>query len=109
MYRRVKYKILDNNNNNSAITHSNLSSLKFGVNVKVNILLLSVLFFFFQFAQPSYAGRNYFISPNSPSYGSTYSKTHQVRPYFRKNGTFVPGHLAANARSGVHCHKNICR
>ncbi len=46
--------------------------------------------------------------PRMPSYGSTYGKTHNVRPYIRKDGTFVRGHRAGNPGSGVHCKDSVC-
>lgn len=34
---------------------------------------------------------------------------HYVRPYVKKSGKFVRGHLSGNHRSHVHCRKNVCR
>lgn len=34
--------------------------------------------------------------------------TNYVRPYVKRNGTYVKGHLSGNPYSGVHCHKNVC-
>jgi len=42
------------------------------------------------------------------TYLSAYGGTHNVRPYFKKDGTFVQGHRAGNPGSGIHCHDNIC-
>jgi len=33
---------------------------------------------------------------------------HYVRPYVKKNGTYVQGHLSGNPGSGIHCHNNVC-
>jgi hypothetical protein len=42
------------------------------------------------------------------TYLSSYGGTHNVKPYFRRDGTFVQGHRAGNPRSGIHCHDNVC-
>lgn len=34
--------------------------------------------------------------------------THHVRPYFRRDGTYVHGHLSGNPGSGIHCRDNVC-
>jgi len=33
---------------------------------------------------------------------------HYVRPYTRRDGTQVQGHLSGNPNSGVHCKDNVC-
>ena len=76
--------------------------------MKLKILLLSALVCFFQIINPVYARGYSYRLPKSPSYGSTYGRTHNVRSYFKKDGTFVQGHRAGNPKSGVHCHNNVC-
>ena len=39
---------------------------------------------------------------------SSYGGTHSVKPYSKKNGTYVPEHRAGNPNSGIHCHNNVC-
>ena len=76
--------------------------------MKLRIWLFTATACFFSLTDSAYArGASYRI-PKSRSYGSAYGRTHNVRPYFRKDGTFVQGHRAANPRSGVHCHDNVC-
>lgn len=70
-------------------------------------VLLSALLCLTQLT-PSYAKRYSYHLPRTPKYGSSYGRTHTVRPYFKKNGTYVQQHRAGNPRSGVHCHNNIC-
>ncbi len=67
--------------------------------MKLKVLLFSALVFLIQFSSSSFAYRYSYRGPKISSYGST----HSVRPYFRRNGIFVPGHRAANPHSGVHC------
>jgi len=74
--------------------------------MKLKVMLLSTLFCLIQL-NPSYAKRYGYHLPRAPKFGS-YSRTHSVRPYFKKNGTFIQRHRAGNPRSGVHCHNNIC-
>lgn len=65
--------------------------------------------------QPSYVSA-YGLNSNSYSkgYGSgnrnnySYGSTHNVRPYTKKDGTYVEGHRAGNPNSGVHCRNNAC-
>lgn len=75
--------------------------------MKLKILLLGALLCFIQLS-PSYAKRYSYHLPRTPKYGSSYGRAHTVRPYFKKNGTYVQRHRAGNPRSGVHCHNNIC-
>jgi len=76
--------------------------------MKLRVLLLSALVCSLSFSYPSFAKSYGYRLPKTPRYGSTYSRTHSVRSYVRKDGTFVQGHLAGNPRSGVHCHDNVC-
>lgn len=76
--------------------------------MKLKVLLLSALFCLIQLSTPSYAKRYSYRLPKTPKYGSSYGRTHNVRPYFKKNGTFVQGHRAGNPGSGVHCRNNVC-
>lgn len=78
--------------------------------MKLKVLLLSVIFCFMQVSPLSYAKRYSHRLPKAPQYSSSsiYGRTHIVKHYFKKNGTFVQRHRAGNPRSGVHCHNNIC-
>lgn len=74
--------------------------------MKLKVVLLSIFLFFIQINHVSHAkGYNY---SKTPKYGSTYGRTHSVRSYFKRNGTFVQRHRAGNPHSGVHCHNNAC-
>ena len=64
--------------------------------MKAKILLLAV------------CGLSIFLVSQSHAYSSGYGRTHSVRPYFKKDGTFVQGHRSGNPGSGVHCHNDIC-
>ena len=56
----------------------------------------------------SFAQTSNLSTTKSMTYLSAYGGTHSVKPYVRKDGTFVQGHRAGNPGSGVHCHDNIC-
>ncbi len=75
--------------------------------MKLKVLLLSALFFLIQISCISHA-RGYNYRYKVPIYRSSYGRTHTVRPYFKKNGTFVQRHRSANPYSGIHCHNNVC-
>lgn len=61
-----------------------------------------------EFAVPSFAQTINLDVTKPMIYLSAYRGTHSVRPYIRKDGTFVQGHRAGNPRSGIHCHDNVC-
>lgn len=75
--------------------------------MKFKVLLFSTLFLLMQVSFISHA-KSYNYKYKTPKYGSNYGRTHTVRPYLKKNGTYVQRHRAGNPRSGVHCHNNIC-
>ncbi|CAM2997255.1 hypothetical protein LEWO105114_11450 [Legionella worsleiensis] len=75
--------------------------------MKLKVLLLGALFCLIHLT-PSHAKRYNYHLPRTPKYGSSYGRTHSVRPYFKKNGTFVQRHRSSNPRSGIHCHNNVC-
>ncbi len=62
------------------------------------------------FALPVFADSISSISNQSIEYVSSYGYggTHDVRPYTRRDGTYVGGHRAGNPGSGVHCRNNSC-
>ncbi|HAT3891129.1 hypothetical protein SFB54_15595 [Legionella pneumophila subsp. fraseri] len=76
--------------------------------MKFKIFLACALICSILFTPSLYARGSHYRSPKMPKYGSTYGKTHNVRPFFKKDGTFIQSHRAANPRSGVHCHNNAC-
>ncbi|KTD14769.1 hypothetical protein Lgra_0472 [Legionella gratiana] len=76
--------------------------------MKAKFLLLGLCCFSLLPISVSYAKRGYSYSYKTPKFGSSYGRTHTVRPYIKRNGTFVQRHRAANPRSGVHCHNNVC-
>lgn len=55
-----------------------------------------------------YARGSNFHLPKNHKYSSPYRQTHNVRPYFKRNGTYIQRHRAGNPRSGIHCHNNVC-
>lgn len=71
--------------------------------MKKLLLLAMCLCGFSSFAQTSNLP-----STKPMTYLSAYGGTHSVRPYVRKDGTFVKGHRAGNPGSGVNCHDNVC-
>lgn len=75
--------------------------------MKAKFLLVGLCCFSLFPISESYAKRGYSHSYKTPRYGS-YGRTHTVRPYIKRNGTFAQGHRSGNTRSGVHCHNNIC-
>lgn len=76
--------------------------------MKAQFLLLGICCFSLIPISLSYAKHSYSYSNKSPKYGSSYEKTHRVRPYIKRDGTFVQGHRAGNPGSGVHCRNNTC-
>lgn len=38
----------------------------------------------------------------------SYGSTHYVKPYIRRDGTYVQGHRSGNPGSGVHCQNDVC-
>lgn len=76
--------------------------------MKAKVLLLSLCCLSMSLVSESYARQSYSHSYRSPKFGSSYGKTHSVRPYLRKDGTYIQRHRSGNPRSGVHCHNNIC-
>ena len=76
--------------------------------MKAKFLLLGLCCFSLLPISTGYAKRGYSYSYKTPKYGSSYGRTHTVRPYIKRNGTFVQRHRAANPRSGVHCRNNVC-
>ncbi|KTD68885.1 hypothetical protein Lste_2043 [Legionella steelei] len=76
--------------------------------MKSKIFLLSSLIFCFGSSNLLHAKSYRYHYPRTPKYGSSYGRTHTVRPYFKKNGTYVRRHRAGNPYSGVHCHNNVC-
>jgi len=66
--------------------------------ILVGILVINCLLFSTLSEAKSYNYKNYY------SRGTT----HSVRSYFKRNGTFVQSHRAANPRSGIHCVHGIC-
>ncbi len=75
--------------------------------MKLKVLLFSTVIFL-PIMNSSYAKKYTYHLPKPPKYDSSLGKTHNVRPYFKKDGTFVPSHRAGNPRSGIHCRNNIC-
>lgn len=76
--------------------------------MKLKILLLALCCLSVLLTSESYANRGYPYSYKTPRYGSVYGRTHTVKPYTKRDGTFVQGHRAGNPGSGIHCHNNIC-
>ncbi len=77
--------------------------------MKFKILILGIACFLMQVSSYSYAKRySYSYHPKTYKYKISNGRTHSVRSYFKKNGSFILKHRAANPRSGVHCRKNIC-
>lgn len=76
--------------------------------MKLKSLLVGALICSFSFAGPLYAGGSHYRLPKLPKYSASYGRIHQVRPYFKKNGTFIQGHRSGNPRSDIHCHNNVC-
>jgi len=76
--------------------------------MKFRVLLLSALVCSLPFSSPLQAKGSSYRLPKTYQSGSSYGRTHSVRSYVRKDGTFVQGHLSGNPRSGVHCHDNVC-
>ncbi len=76
--------------------------------MKTKFLLLGLCCFSLLPISSSYAKRGYSYSYKTPRYSSSYGNTHTVRPYLKKDGTFVQGHRAGNPGSGMHCKNNIC-
>ncbi|KTC71307.1 Uncharacterised protein [Legionella bozemanae] len=77
--------------------------------MKAKFLLLGFCCFSLLPKSESYAKRAaYSYSYKTPRYGSSYGKTHTVRPYIKRDGTFVKRHRAGNPKAGVHCHNNVC-
>lgn len=72
------------------------------------VVSISMFFFLINYNSSLYAKQYNYQLPKTPKYGSTYDKTHNVRSYFKKDGTFIQKHRAGNPNSGVHCHKNVC-
>lgn len=79
---------------------------------KICILFLVLLFASGVFARGysyhGYSGGGSKSYGYSPKYSSRTGSTHNVRPYIKKDGTYVQGHRAGNPRSGVHCKNNVC-
>lgn len=83
--------------------------------MKLKVLLLGAVICSLPFSLPLHAKifdnqtkNPGYQMPKTPQYGSGYGNTHDVKPYFKKDGTYVEGHKSGNPRSGVHCHNNIC-
>lgn len=76
--------------------------------MKAKFLLLTICCLSTFLMSECYAKRSYSSPYSSPRYSTGFGKTHSVRPYFKKNGTFVQRHRAGNPRSGVHCQNNVC-
>ena len=72
--------------------------------MKAKNLLLATCCLSVLLMSETYAYRSY----RSPKHSNSYGRTHSVRPYFKKDGTYVERHRSGNPRSGVHCHNNTC-
>lgn len=77
----------------------------------VCIIVFSAIIFCFVTTSIFAKGRSHGFS-RTPSFSGMHhaksSGVHNVKPYFRKNGTYVSPHLSGNPRSGVHCRNNFC-
>ncbi|ABQ56110.1 hypothetical protein SCZ71_00025 [Legionella pneumophila serogroup 1] len=76
--------------------------------MKAKFLLLGFCCFSLLSISVSYAKRGYSYSYKTPRYSSSYGRTHTVKPYIKRDGTFVKRHRAGNPKAGVHCHNNVC-
>jgi hypothetical protein len=57
---------------------------------------------------PTFGATSHAMYQSSNVNAYAVSSTHDVRPYTKRDGTYVEGHKAGNPGSGVHCRNNVC-